>query len=106
MASSVSFPARKLFDNGGRSYGTVLSAERIANSPVGSASSTSCLAAYPATIPPPKITIFDWFISGLRLLDGDRSWPLTASGVTVYPDQRSRCGLLPGSRYWDGLVEG
>src|SRR5579884_538278 len=34
----------------------------MANSPFGIPSSTSCFAAYPATIPPPRITILDWSI--------------------------------------------
>src|SRR5437879_10125770 len=36
-----------------------LSADRIVSSPGCRPNSTNCLAAYPATIPPPRITNFD-----------------------------------------------
>src|SRR6516165_5115230 len=62
ILASSSFPAKNPFESGGRSYGTAVSAETMASSPAFSPRSASSLAAYPATIPPPRITYFQWFM--------------------------------------------
>src|SRR6185437_7315653 len=54
---SLSFPARKLFESGGRSYGNALSAETMPR-PCGLRPRTAkSLAAYPATMPRPNMIV-------------------------------------------------
>ena len=54
--ASSSFPARKPFDRGGRSYGGTESLETMSTS--SASRSANSFAAYPATMPPPRTTYF------------------------------------------------